>query len=148
MKTQKIIPCLWFVAEAGHIKQVTEYYEKVFGKNFSIESVTPLGETPGGNAEISELTIFGQKYSFLCTAKEHHKLNDAFSLTILCNDQNEIDYYWNYFTAEGEPSQCGWCIDKYGLRWQIVPENMNKLMQRSGATEVMMKQTKIVISEY
>ena len=49
MKTQKIIPCLWFVAEAGHIKQVTEYYEKVFGKNFSIESVTPLGETPGGN---------------------------------------------------------------------------------------------------
>ena len=148
MKTQKIIPCLWFVAEAGHIKQVTEYYEKAFGKNFCIESVTPLGETPGGNAEITELTIFGQKYSFLCPAKEHHKLNDAFSLTILCNDQNEIDYYWNYFTAEGEPSQCGWCIDKYGLRWQVVPENMNKLMQRPGAAEVMMKQTKIVISEY
>ena len=128
MNTQKIIPNLWFVAEGGRVKQVIEYYERIFGDNLSIKSVTPLGETPSGNSEISELTIFGQEYTFLCTTKEHHKLNDAFSLTILCKDQAEIDYYWDYFTAEGEPSQCGWCIDKYGLLWQIVPENMNKLI--------------------
>ncbi len=64
MNTQKIIPNLWFVAEGGRVKQVIEYYERIFGDNLSIKSVTPLGETPSGNSEISELTIFGQNTLF------------------------------------------------------------------------------------
>jgi predicted 3-demethylubiquinone-9 3-methyltransferase (glyoxalase superfamily) len=60
----------------------------------------------------------------------------------------EIDKFWNYFTKEGKESQCGWCIDKYGLRWQVIPNNLREFMARPNAWEVMMKQKKIVIAEY
>jgi predicted 3-demethylubiquinone-9 3-methyltransferase (glyoxalase superfamily) len=82
------------------------------------------------------------------TAKEHHPLNDAMSLILNCEDQNEIDKYWDYFTREGEESQCGWCIDKYGLRWQVLPENWKELMNQPNAAEIMMNQTKIIIADY
>jgi predicted 3-demethylubiquinone-9 3-methyltransferase (glyoxalase superfamily) len=65
-----------------------------------------------------------------------------------CNDQVEIDKHWNYFTKEGKESQCGWCMDKFGLRWQIIPKNMGDLMSKPNAGQVMMKQTKIIIAEY
>ena len=84
----------------------------------------------------------------MCTANEHHPLNDAISLMINCTDQNEIDRYWNYFTSEGEESQCGWCIDKYGLRWQVLPENSGKLMNQPDSAEIMMKQTKLENNQY
>jgi predicted 3-demethylubiquinone-9 3-methyltransferase (glyoxalase superfamily) len=63
---------------------------------------------------------------------------------INCTNQNEINRYWDYFTDEGEESQCGWCI----LRWQVIPENLNELMSKPNAAEIMMKQTKIVIADY
>ncbi len=84
----------------------------------------------------------------MCTAVEHHPLNDAVSLMINCENQAEIDRFWNYFTQNGQEAPCGWCIDRYGLRWQIIPRNMHELMSQPNATEVMMKQTKIVIEEY
>ena len=68
------------------------------------------------------VTIFGQKYVLMSTALEHHPLNDAVSFMIYCEGQSEIDKYWNYFTQEGKESQCGWCVDKYGLRWQVLPK--------------------------
>lgn len=84
----------------------------------------------------------------MSTASEHHPLNDAISFMINCKDQEEIDKYWNYFTAEGNESQCGWCNDKYGLRWQVLPENFGMLMQKPNAWQVMMSQRKIVIAAY
>jgi predicted 3-demethylubiquinone-9 3-methyltransferase (glyoxalase superfamily) len=59
----------------------------------------------------------------MCTEKEHHRFNDAVSFTLYCEDQSEIDIYWNYFTKEGKEVQCGWCTDRYDLRWQIIPKN-------------------------
>ncbi|MDR2915122.1 MAG: VOC family protein [Tannerella sp.] len=148
MNTNKIIPCLWFTADGGTISKIVGYYKDVFGSDFKEGAVIPLGETPSGHTEMCEVQIFGQKYSLMSTEKEHHLLNDALSFAINCKDQREIDYYWNSFTREGEASQCGWCIDKYGLRWQVVPENMEELMNRPNAFDIMMKQTKIVIEEY
>lgn len=148
MKLNKIIPGIWFNADAGKISVLIDYYQHVFGSNFEPGPVINLGSTPGGNTEMCEVKIFGQKYSLMSTEKEHHQLNDAFSLIINCDGQDEIDHYWNYFTKEGAASQCGWCIDKYGLRWQIIPANLNELMSRPGAVEVMMRQHKIVIEEY
>jgi predicted 3-demethylubiquinone-9 3-methyltransferase (glyoxalase superfamily) len=84
----------------------------------------------------------------MSTAIEHHKFNDTFAIIINCNGQAEIDKYWDYFTKEGEESQCGWCMDKFGLRWQIIPANMGELMSKPNANAVMMKQTKIIIAEY
>ena len=148
MNDNKIIPCIWFSADGGSISKIVEYYKNVFGDGFEAGPVIPLGETPSGNSEMCEASIFGQKYSLMSTAIEHQPLNDAISFMINCKDQAEIDKFWNYFTSEGAESQCGWCMDKYGLRWQVLPENIAELMSRPKAFEVMMTQTKFIIAEY
>ena len=148
MLQNKIVPSLWFCEDGGIISKIIEYYKNIFGKDFQQGQIIPLGETPSGRTEICEVNIFGQKYSLMSTAAEHHPLNDAISFMINCEDQNEINKYWNYFTQDGEESQCGWCIDKYGLRWQVLPQNLNELMNKPNSFKVMMGQKKIVIEEY
>jgi predicted 3-demethylubiquinone-9 3-methyltransferase (glyoxalase superfamily) len=148
MNQNKIIPSLWFNTDGGNISEVVEYYKNIFGSDLEEESIVPLGETPSGNTEISEVKIFGQKYFLMSTEKEHHLFNDALAFTINCKGQKEIDKFWSYFTRDGEESQCGWCIDKYGLRWQVLPENFGELMNKPNSREVMMSQKKIVIEAY
>ena len=148
MKNDKITPALWYHTEDGKIEHVINYYKSIFKNKFKIKSITPLGETPSGYAEMSNIQIFGNEYLIMSTAIEHHKFNDTFAIMLHCKDQSEIDKYWNYFTKEGKESMCGWCMDKYGLRWQIIPKNLGKLMSKPGATAVMMKQKKIIIEEY
>ena len=148
MNTNKIILSIWFHTNDGKLSEILDYYKSIFGDSFKNSVVFPLGETPSGNAEMCEVNIFEKKYSFMSTEKEHDKLNDSVSLTLNCEDQTEIDKYWDYFTNEGKESQCGWCIDKYGLRWQVLPQNLGELMKKPAAWETMLKQKKIVIAEY
>lgn len=148
MLRNKIVPNIWYCEEGGNISKIIEYYQKIFDKDFHHGQIITLGETPSGRTEMCEINIFGQKYSLMNTAGKHHQLNDAVSFMISCEDQNEIDKYWNYFTREGEESQCGWCTDKFGLRWQVLPQNLDELMKRPNSFEVMMGQKKIVIEEF
>jgi predicted 3-demethylubiquinone-9 3-methyltransferase (glyoxalase superfamily) len=148
MNSNKITPSLWFNTEAGAISSVVEYYKTLFDTDFEAGRIMPLGQTPSGNTEMCEVNIFGQKYSFMSTEKEHPPFNDALTFTIRCEDQHEIDKYWNYFTQEGQEVQCGWCIDKHGLRWQVIPKNLGDLLKKPHAWEVMMKQKKIIIEAY
>jgi len=148
MTYSKIVPNLWFCIDGGNISSMIEYYKNIFGKDFQFGQIVSLGETPSGRTEICEVYIFEQKYSLMNTAIAHHPLNDAISFMINCEDQNEIDKYWDYFTREGEESQCGWCIDKYGLRWQILPKNLDELMSKPDSFKIMMGQKKIVIEDY
>lgn len=148
MDNNKIVPNLWFSADGGSVSHVIDYYKKIFGEDFTHERITALGDTPSGKTELCNVSIFGQKYVFMNTAKEHHPLNDAVSFMINCDDQREIDRYWDYFTEEGKESQCGWCIDKYGVRWQVLPKNLGELMSKPNSFSVMMGQKKIVIKEY
>lgn len=148
MSTNKIVPCLWFHSENGSIAKVTEYYKSIFGANFQEGPIIPLGSTPSGNTEMCEVIIFENKYTLMSTSVEHHLFNDAVAFAINCEDQNEIDKYWNYFTQEGKEVQCGWCIDKFGLRWQVLPKNLATLMSKPNSFEIMMKQKKIIIEEY
>lgn len=148
MKHPKIIPCIWLSAHDGKLTDVIHYYQQVFGANLQVGTIIPLGSTPSGYSEMCHIEVFGHKYALMNTAKEHHPLNDAISLMISCADQQEIDHFWDYFTLEGKPSQCGWCQDKYGLRWQIIPENLGQLMREPNAMEVMMKQQKIKIEDF
>lgn len=148
MNHNKIIPSLWFSADNGSMSNIIAYYKEIFDTDFEFGYTMPLGETPSGNTEMSQISIFGQNYSMMSTANLHHSFNDAFALTINCEGQEEIDKYWNYFTQEGKAVQCGWCIDKYGLRWQVIPSNLGELMSKPNAWEVMMQQSKIVIEEY
>jgi predicted 3-demethylubiquinone-9 3-methyltransferase (glyoxalase superfamily) len=148
MEKNKIMPSLWFSNKKGSVSEIVEYYKKIFGSDLEVNGIMPLGETPSGNTEMCELKIFGNKYSFMSTEIEHHKFNDSISFTLFCEGQNEIDKFWNYFTKDGEESQCGWCFDKYGLRWQVIPVNLGELMGKPNAWEVMMSQKKIVIAEF
>lgn len=143
-----LVPSLWFSATGDTMSEIVGYYRNVFGDSFEQGTIVDLGETPSGKTEMCEVNIQGQKYSFMCTTEKHAEFNDAFALTINCADQAEIDRFWNYFTKDGQEVQCGWCIDKYGLRWQVLPENFNELMARPNAWQVMMGQKKIVIAEY
>ncbi len=143
-----INPSIWFHTPDGKIAEIVNYYKEVFGENFKEGTIVPLGDTPSGYAEMTEVTILGQKYNLLNTKEEHMPLNDSISFVINCEDQAEIDKFWNYFTKDGKESQCGWCVDKFGLRWQVIPHNMAELMAKPNSFQVMMKQKKIVIAEY
>ena len=148
MNQNKIMPSLWFNTELGNISTVIDYYKQIFENEFESGQIMPLGQTPSGNTEMCQVKIFGQTYSLMSTEKAHHTFNDALAFTISCDGQDEIDKYCNYFIKEGKEVQCGWCIDKFGLRWQVIPKNMGELMSKPNAWEVMMKQKKIVIEEY
>lgn len=148
MNNNKIVPCIWLSADGGTLAHVIDYYKGIFGNAFQSGGVIPLGQTPSGKGEMCEVTVFEQKYSLLNTEREHQPLNDAVSFILYCEDQEEIDRYWNYFTREGKESQCGWCLDKYGIRWQVIPKNFGQLMNKPNAMQVMMKQKKIVMAEY
>lgn len=148
MSTSKVTPALWFNTTDGSLHQVIDYYTSIFGNNFQAGTITSLGKTPSGNTEICSIIFFGTTYSIMSTETSHHPFNDSISLIISCENQEEIDCFWNYFTEEGQESMCGWCIDKFGLRWQIIPANMSELMSKPNAGRIMMKQRKIVIAEY
>jgi predicted 3-demethylubiquinone-9 3-methyltransferase (glyoxalase superfamily) len=148
MTQNKITPALWFNSIDGKLEEVTNYYKNIFGDNFSTKQTISLGQTPSGYAEMCNIKFFEQEYLIMSTAIEHHKFNDSFALMIFCDNQNEIDKYWNYFTKDVKESQCGWCNDKFGLRWQIIPSNMSELMSKPNANSIMMKQKKIIIDEY
>ena len=82
------------------------------------------------------------------------KFTEAISLTITCEDQEETDYYWNAFTANGgTESQCGWCKDKYGLSWQIIPKKLGEFLtsenteKRDYAMQAMFQMKKIIIKD-
>ena len=130
------------------MSEVTNYYQNIFGENFQVGRIISFGETPKGNTEMCELDIFERKYSLMSTANPHHHFNDALAFAINCKDQDEIDKFWNYFTLEGKEVQCGWCIDKFGFRWQVLPENLGSLMSKANSVEIMMKQKKIIIEAY
>ncbi|MBP1618926.1 MAG: hypothetical protein H6Q14_2753 [Bacteroidetes bacterium] len=98
MSSNKIVPCIWFTTDGGQLSKVIEYYKAAFDKDFQAEEIISLGETPSGNTEMCEVVVFGQKYTLMCTEDEHHPLNDAISLMINCDDQKEIDRFWDYFT--------------------------------------------------
>jgi predicted 3-demethylubiquinone-9 3-methyltransferase (glyoxalase superfamily) len=75
------------------------------------------------------------------------RFNPAVSFAVNCADQGEIDYYWERLSEGGQPNVCGWLTDRYGLSWQIVPENIGKLVASQAGFDAMMKMTKIDIGE-
>lgn len=148
MEQNKITPALWYHTPDGRSAHVTEYYSRIFADNFKAEAPIPLGETLSGYTELCTFHLFGNSYLIMSTATEHHAFNDSFAIMVQCDDQKEIDTYWDYFTREGKPSMCGWCQDKFGLRWQIIPKNLAELMSRPNSWQVMGKQSKIVIEDF
>ena len=127
---QKIVITLWFENEA---EEAARFYTSLF-KNASIDSIQyygPSGAEVSGQPEKSvltvEFTIEGQQYIALNGGKMF-SFTPATSLMVNCENQQEVDRLWDAFCKEGEPGQCGWLTDKYGLSWQIVPTELERLL--------------------
>ncbi len=128
MSKQKITLCLWF---DGNAKEAVQFYTGLFSDS-SIDHVhRAKTDYPGGKEGAVLMIAFklaGQRYLAL-NGGEHHRFNDALSLSVDCEDQSEVDRYWATLTSGGgTPVQCGWLKDKYGLSWQIVPRRLPELL--------------------
>lgn len=120
---QKIVPHLWFDKEA---RQAAEYYVSVF-PNSKMTGMTTISNTPSGTSDIVTFELSGQKFMAI-SAGPFFKFNESISFIIKCETQKEIDYYWEKLSAVPESEQCGWCKDKFGLSWQIIPTIMDEMM--------------------
>ncbi|MEN9647610.1 MAG: hypothetical protein RLY57_414 [Candidatus Parcubacteria bacterium] len=128
---KKITPFLWF---DKNLKEITDYYLSIF-PDAKVESNGTLSDTPSGDVETATMNILGQEFN-LMTAGTMFTFNEAISFVISCEDQKEVDYYWEKLTTNGgQESQCGWCKDKYGLSWQVVPNTLSELMEKGDADQ-------------
>ena len=154
--SQRIHPCLWFDNEA---EDAARYYTGIF-KNSSIGKISHYGKAgfevhhkPAGTVLTVEFTLDGVQFTAL-NGGPNFKFNEAVSLEIYCDTQEEIDYYWSKLTAGGDPvaQVCGWLKDKYGVSWQVVPVMMTEILldekseKSQRAFSAMMKMKKIDIA--
>jgi len=127
----KIAPSFWFVKEAEEAASlyVSAFPDSRIDRVWTLEVETPSG--PPGSVKVVEFTLAGQSF----TAMDAGKLDDfnhAISFTVNCEDQAEIDHYWDALQAGGgSPEQCGWLRDRFGVCWQIVPVVLNELQSSS-----------------
>jgi predicted 3-demethylubiquinone-9 3-methyltransferase (glyoxalase superfamily) len=148
---QTITPNLWF---NGNAEEAVNYYLSIFKDSkiitksyYPTEGLLDFQEPLAGKVLAIYFEIFGQEFVAINAGGEF-QFNQAVSFNIACKDQEEIDYYWNALTKDGgEESQCGWCKDKYGLSWQINPENIEDLMIKPNSWEKLLQMKKIIISE-
>lgn len=107
------------------------------------------GPAREGDVMFNDFQIEGEWFTVMDSAvKRDFTFSEAVSLSILCIDQEENDYYWSKISRNPANEQCGWCKDQFGVSWQIVPANMEELTRRPGAFRTLMNQKKIVIEEY
>jgi predicted 3-demethylubiquinone-9 3-methyltransferase (glyoxalase superfamily) len=148
----KIFPHLWYTKEA---EEAAQLYTSIF-PNSHIGRVTPLPvDTPSGPAgtvKVVDFTLFGQRVQAI-TAGPLDPFNHAISLVVLCDDQEEIDRYWNALLKGGKSEACGWLRDKFGVCWQIVPQVLDEMIgdldpvRVKRVYEAMMKMVKLDVEK-
>jgi len=128
----RISPFLWFDSEA---EEAANYYVGIFknSKIVNISHYTEAGQQfhgrPPGSVMVVDFELDGERFRAL-NGGPMFTFNEAISLEVECDDQQELDYYWDSLSAGGDPraQQCGWLKDKYGVSWQVVPTVLSKLM--------------------
>lgn len=151
---KNITPNLWF---DGNAKEAADYYVSVFpGSKITNTTYYPKTKEEGladfqqelaGAVLTVDFELSGSRFTAINAGPEF-KFSEAVSFLIPCEDQAEIDYYWEKLSAVPESEQCGWLKDKYGLSWQVVPKNIDELIKQPGAFAAMMKMKKIVINDF
>jgi len=124
----KIFPFLWYAKDA---EEAARFYASIFPDS-RVDSVSAMqAESPSGppgSVVVVDFTLLGQRFQAM-TAGPHDEFNDAISIMVECDTQEELDRYWDGLLAGGgEPLACGWLKDRYGVRWQITPRVLNELM--------------------
>ena len=147
----RIFPFLWYAADADG---AASFYASIFPDS-SVDRITTMQSDspsgPPGSVKVVDFTLLGQRFQAM-TAGPHHDFNDAISITVLVRDQAELDRYWNALLEGGRPQACGWLIDRYGLRWQIVPAILDELMadpdkaRSKRVTDAMLRMIKLDIA--
>jgi predicted 3-demethylubiquinone-9 3-methyltransferase (glyoxalase superfamily) len=149
-KVQKITPFFWFDKEA---EDAAKYYVSVFSakggsasdrKNSKIkhiqryaESAVDVAGKPAGSVMTVEFEIEGMTFVALNGGPvEGFKFSPATSFVVNCETQEEIDHFWEKLSARPEAEQCGWCVDKFGVTWQIVPTVLNEFLSDSDSERV------------
>lgn len=152
--TQNITPVMMFTKEiCGKAEEAANFYASIFPNS----SVNVFGrytkdQAPDkeGNISYAQIILDNQEFGIMESARNHEfSFNEAVSFIVNCKDQKEIDYYWEKLSAVKESEQCGWLKDKYGVSWQIIPENMGDLMMANleKTTPVMLQMKKIIIAD-
>lgn len=148
---KEISPNLWF---DGNAKEAVDFYVSVFPDskvlsitNYPHQGLADFQKEMAGKVLTIEFELVGNKFMAINAGSEF-KFNESVSFAVPCKDQVEIDYFWEKLSSVPESEQCGWCKDKYGLSWQIVPENMEVLMNRPNAFANLMEMKKIVIERF
>ena len=146
-----ITPSLWF---DNNLEEAAEFYTAVF-PNSHIENLsryTDAGPGQPGAVMSGAFVLDGTRF-FAINGGPEFAFTEAVSFIIDCKDQDEVDYYWDQLTDGGEESQCGWCKDRFGLSWQIVPQRLFELLgdpdpaRAAAATKAMLGMRKIVVAE-
>jgi len=144
---KKITPFLWFDTQA---EEAMNYYVSIF-KNSKVLEVQRQG--PDGPVFSVSFELDGQEFIGL-NAGPRFKFNESISFLVNCENQNEVDEYWNKLIADGgEESMCGWCKDKFGLWWQIIPKQLGELMgdpdpaKAQRVVQAMLKMQKIIVAD-
>jgi len=121
--SQKITPNLWF---DGNVEEAAEFYVDLFedGKILNTSYYPENSPGPAGAVMTVEWELHGQTFIGI-NGGPQFKFDEAVSFMISCKDQAEVDYFWERLTDGGEEGQCGWCKDRFGLSWQVVPEGMD-----------------------
>lgn len=119
----------------GNAEDAIQYYTSIFPDS-SIKFISRYGEDAGsqsGKINHAQFYLNGQLFVIMESNMDHaFTFSEGISMVIPCQNQEEIDHFWNTMTEEGEESQCGWLKDKYGVSWQVVPQNLGKLIQEKG----------------
>ena len=130
---QRLTPCLWFDSQA---EEAANFYVGIF-RNSRINTVTRYGKTgfeihgrPAGSVMTVEFELDGHTFTAL-NGGPVFRFNESVSFQVMCDDQKEIDYYWEKLGEGGDPKaqQCGWLKDKFGLSWQVVPRGMEEMLK-------------------
>ena len=149
--TQKITTYLWF---NGNAEEAVEFYMSVFPDSRVTRVVTLPSESPSGppgSVKVVEFVLFGQPFVAM-SAGPLDPFNHAVSFVVNCENQAEIDRYWNALLDGGSAEQCGWLKDRFGLSWQIVPTVLTQMMadpdraKAKRAADAMMKMVKLDIA--
>ena len=148
---QKITPSLWYVTEA---EEAATFYASIFPDS-RVTRVTPLPADspsgPAGSVKVVEFVLFGQEFMAI-SAGPLDPFNHAVSFMVRCDDQTEIDRYWNALLEGGSAEHCGWLKDRFGLSWQIVPTVLGEMMtdpdraKAKRAADAMLKMVKFDIA--
>ena len=152
MPRPMVYPCLWF---DGTAEEAANWYASLVPDSHVDRVWRSPADTPSGPAGmplVVDFTLAGQSFQGLNGGPDF-RFNEAVSFVIECDDQAEVDRLWEALTADGgEPGPCGWLKDRYGLSWQIVPKELNEMLEDSDseaarrAMEAMLKMGKLEVA--